>query len=102
MASGKLVALGTSDELKRQHVPDGMMLLRSQNPERIKGTLARLNGIYSIQSFGRDLRIHRDRGRLQTSDIIATARALCPEATLEEADVSLDDVFHAVVAKEER
>jgi ABC-2 type transport system ATP-binding protein len=102
MASGRLVALGTSDELKQRHVPDGMLLLRSRSPERIKEAIARLKGIDSVQSFGRDLRIHRDKNRVQTSDILAVARSLSPEASVESADVSLDDVFHAVVAKEER
>ncbi len=95
MVSGKLVALDTPWELKRRWVPGGVVAVRGVTLASVRAALAGLEGFLAVEPFGATVRV---RHELAARAGIEGVLAALPGASWESTDVSLEDVFLAVVA----
>jgi len=95
MAAGRLVALGTSAELKARHVPGRVLLARTTRPAELRAALAPRPDVLAAQTWGSGVRL-RVRPELSPSALASLVTALDATASLEPAEASLDDVFAAV------
>jgi ABC-2 type transport system ATP-binding protein len=97
MVDGRLVALGTPARLKAEHVPGSVSLVRSGRVPQVRAALAGQPWVQAAQVYGDGLRVRVTHG---AEGLAQAVHAVDPAASLEAAEPSLDDVFHAVVARE--
>jgi ABC-2 type transport system ATP-binding protein len=95
MVAGRLVALGTSAELKERHVRGRVVLVRTSTPAALRAALLGRTGVLAAQTWGSGVRLRIDTS-LSPAALSTEVAALDASATLEPAEASLDDVFAAV------
>jgi ABC-2 type transport system ATP-binding protein len=101
MVSGKLVALDTPKALKSTWVPGRVVALHDQEVNHVRRVLKEVPGVLAIEPFGSSVHVRFDEAVLEGKDLeqlFASASGRGP-LVLEPADVSLEDVFLAVVAR---
>jgi ABC-2 type transport system ATP-binding protein len=101
MAAGRLVALDTPAGLKAAHVPGRVFEVRTTRPRELAAALGAGGGLLAAQNYGAGLRVRMDAAA-PADRVATTVRGIDAAATVDESEASLDDVFHAIVAKEER
>lgn len=95
MVSGRLVALDTPSALKRSWVPGEVIAVRGVTLSRARAALAGQAGILAVEPFGATIRVrHEPAARAPLETVLAAF----PGVSWEPTDVSLEDVFLAVVA----
>lgn len=101
MVSGKLVALDSPSGLKSEWVPGKVVAAHDQDLKRIRRLLAPIDGILAIEPFGASVhvRFNETAVTLETIDRILASEGTSGPLVLEPAEVSLEDVFLAVVAQ---
>jgi ABC-2 type transport system ATP-binding protein len=101
MVSGKLVALDSPRALKAEWVPGRVIALRGQEISGVRQRLDKTPGVLAIEPFGASVHVRFDAAVIDAAKIEAmlaredNAGALM----IEPGEVSLEDVFLAVVAK---
>jgi ABC-2 type transport system ATP-binding protein len=96
MVDGRLVALDTPANLKRDWVPDRVLIVRGKDLGRTAEVLRRTPGVRGVAPFGAGLHIRVDPAVCTEADI---AR-ISADATIEASEPSLEDVFLEVVGRE--
>lgn len=103
MVDGRLVALDTPAELKRQHVPERLFVVRGPQLASAAAGLRAAPGVRAVEPFGAGLHVRTEPG---TWDAVRLEAALrhggAPLAQVEDSEPSLEDVFLAVVKRESR
>lgn len=100
MVEGKLVALDSPRALKSTWVPGQVVAIHSQDIEGIRAALETRSGVAAIEPFGSTVHVRFDPSRLSQTDIEqALASFSQGRVEIEPADVSLEDVFLAVVSR---
>jgi len=98
MADGRLVALDTPAALKREWVPDRLVVVRGRG---LPGAVERLRaapGVRAVSPFGAGFHVRVDRAGLDVAGVVALlSGAGATELHVEETEPSLEDVFLAVV-----
>lgn len=103
MVDGRLVALDTPAELKRQNVPDRLFVVRGRQLGSAAAHVRAQAGIRAIEPFGAGLHVRSEPGSWDAMRLEeALRRAGAPDAEVQDAEPSLEDVFLAVVRKESR
>lgn len=99
MVQGRLVALGTPAELKARHAPGEVWTVTTGRTADLAAALAGQPEILAVQHFGAGLRV---RTSLDPAFFAAAVLRMDPNAGVEPADASLEDVFRALVAEDDR
>ena len=101
MVAGKLVALDSPRALKTTWVPGRVVALRGQDIGEIRGLLSERLGILSVEAFGASVHVRFDESRidLPTIERVVSTRQRSRPLLIEPTEVSLEDVFLAVVAE---
>ncbi len=99
MVQGRLVALGTPAELKNRHVTGALWSVSTGQVAAMAEALAGMPGILAVQMFGSGLRLRTAPGQPAPSTAIYVVD---PDATVEPAEASLEDVFRELVAGGDR
>ena len=101
MVAGKLVALDSPRALKAAWVPGRVVALRGQEIGPIRRWLAQAPGIVAIEPFGASVHVRFDQSIIELGAIERILRDRLPGLPLviEPAEVSLEDVFLAVVER---
>lgn len=103
MVDGRLVALDTPAELKRQNVPDRLFVVRGPELAVAAASLRAQPGVRAVEPFGAGLHVRTEPGAWDTVRLEEALRhAGAPLAQVESAEPSLEDVFLAVVRRESR
>jgi ABC-2 type transport system ATP-binding protein len=101
MVDGRLVALDTPVQLKRDHVPGQLCELEGSGLHRALAVCRTLEGVLDAQPFGAAAHVRLDPERLDAEGLL---RALAAEGLtdlgLVPAEPTLEDVFLAVIEKE--
>jgi ABC-2 type transport system ATP-binding protein len=98
MVDGRLVALDTPAALKREFVPDRVLVARGRGITAATAGLRRAPWVRAVAAFGAGLHVRVDPARLGADDVRAIlAAAGGTELHVEETEPSLEDVFLAVV-----
>ncbi|NOZ02463.1 MAG: ABC transporter ATP-binding protein [Deltaproteobacteria bacterium] len=99
MVAGCLKVLDTPSALKANHVPGALFEVRTARRGDVTAALNAIQGLATIQRIGAGLRVRYDPspGRDRVAE---SALAADPDAVVEAAEASLDDVFRAVVDQE--
>ncbi len=95
MTAGRLVALGTSAELKARHVPGRLYLVRTGHTAEVRAALQGAPDVLAAQGWGAGVRV-RVAATLPEAALAARVTAVDSTATLEAVEASLDDVFARV------
>ncbi|HOI10887.1 MAG TPA: ABC transporter ATP-binding protein, partial [Myxococcota bacterium] len=95
MVQGRLVALGTPAELKAAHAPGEVWVVSTARSADVAQALAERPGVLGVQPFGAGLRVRTAPGAPSPADPVTTAD---PQAVIEPAQASLEDVFRALVS----
>lgn len=95
MVQGRLVALGTPAELKAAHAPGEVWVVSTARAADVAQALAERPGVLGVQPFGAGLRVRTAPGTPSPADPVTTAD---PQAVIEPAQASLEDVFRALVS----
>lgn len=95
MVQGRLVALGTPAELKAAHAPGEVWVVSTARAADVAQALAERPGVLGVQPFGAGLRVRTAPGAPSPADPVTTAD---PQAVIEPAQASLEDVFRALVS----
>jgi ABC-2 type transport system ATP-binding protein len=95
MVQGRLVALGTPAELKAAHAPGDVWVISTARAADVAQALAERPGVLGVQPFGAGLRVRTAPGAPSPAGPVTTAD---PQAVIEPAQASLEDVFRALVA----
>jgi len=100
MVSGQLVALDSPRVLKDKWVPGKVLTVQGRDEKTMKSVLGDQPGVLAIEPFGATVHIRFDPARLDEA-AIEQMLANCGSETLliDKAEVSLEDVFLAVVSK---
>jgi len=100
MVDGRLVALDTPSELKRTWVPDRVLVVRGKGLAAAAVALRRLEGVRAAEPFGAALHLRVDPGRWHGEEVREALASLgVADASVDEAEPSLEDVFLAVVGR---
>jgi ABC-2 type transport system ATP-binding protein len=117
MVAGKLVALDAPDALKRKWVPGSVIALHEQELQTVRARLEAVPGIFAIEPFGASVHVRFDEAQITTKAIVERVVASDkpvraagvtsgsaehqPKTSVmfESAEVSLEDVFLAVVSQ---
>jgi ABC-2 type transport system ATP-binding protein len=103
MVDGRLVALDTPAELKRQNVPDRLFVVRGPELTRAAEQLRSRPGVRAVEPFGAGLHVRTEPGvwdAVRLEEVLRHGGA--PLAQVENSEPSLEDVFLAVVRRESR
>ncbi|HEY5961382.1 MAG TPA: ABC transporter ATP-binding protein [Polyangiaceae bacterium] len=101
MVAGKLVALDAPKALKHQWVPGKVIALHEQGLQKVRDRLRSTPGILAIEPFGASVHVRFDEAQVSAHAIaerVADANRVA-EVSFEAAEVSLEDVFLAVVSQ---
>jgi len=102
MAAGRLIALDTPAALKRQYVPDRVLLVRGRQLEAAATALRGRPGVVAIEPFGAGLHLRVDAARWDEDSLAAAiAAAGGRELRIEAGEPSLEDVFLAALGQVE-
>jgi ABC-2 type transport system ATP-binding protein len=101
MVSGKLVALDSPKALKAAWVPGRVVALRGQEVAQIRAALRPVLGIAAVEPFGASVHVRFDESVISLGALEAHLSQAVPDKRLliEAAEVSLEDVFLAVVER---
>jgi ABC-2 type transport system ATP-binding protein len=102
MVAGKLVALDSPKALKQQWVPGKVIALHDQELQKVRDRLRSVSGILAIEPFGASVHVRFDEALLSAKAIaqrVAQDNRVA-DLAFEPAEVSLEDVFLAVVTQE--
>ncbi len=101
MVSGKLVALDTPKALKASWVPGRVVALRGQEIGKIRNLLGQTPGVKAIEPFGASVHVRFDESAIGLAGIegILAKGAPSKQLLIEPAEISLEDVFLAVVER---
>ena len=103
MVDGRLVALDTPAELKRQNVPDRLFVVRGPELRVAAERLRAQPGVRAVEPFGAGLHVRTEPGAWDTVRLEETLRRSgAPLAQVEDSEPSLEDVFLAVVRRESK
>ena len=98
MVDGRLVALDTPAALKRDWVPDRLVVVRGRELAAGVERLRAAPGVRAISAFGAGYHVRLERGALDAAGVAALlAGAGATGLHVEETEPSLEDVFLAVV-----
>ncbi len=98
MVDGKLVALDTPSRLKKTWVPDRVLVVRGKALGPPAAALRDMPGVRAAEPFGAGLHVRVDPLRWDASSVrAALERHGAENASVEETEPSLEDVFLAVV-----
>lgn len=95
MVQGRLVALGTPAELKAAHAPGDVWVISTARAADVAQALAERPDVLGVQPFGAGLRVRTAPGAPSPANPVTAAD---PQAVIEPAQASLEDVFRALVA----
>lgn len=99
MVQGQLVALDSPRALKAQWVPGQVIAIHNRDLKQAQEALATIEGIYAIEPFGATVHVRFDAAQVTRQQIVRQlAEPGLPEPTVDESEVSLEDVFLAAVA----
>jgi ABC-2 type transport system ATP-binding protein len=101
MVAGKLVAIDSPRALKTTWVPGRVIALREQELKQIRTLLAQTPGVLAIEPFGASVHVRFDETAIAFEQLEGLLKAGMDNKALviEPAEVSLEDVFLAVVAE---
>jgi ABC-2 type transport system ATP-binding protein len=100
MVDGRLVALDTPAALKRDWVPDRVLLVRGRNLGAAAEALRGSAGVRAAEPFGAGLHVRVDPASWSAESVRAALAGRGGEGvSVEEAEPSLEDVFLAVVGR---
>jgi ABC-2 type transport system ATP-binding protein len=100
MVDGRLVALDTPAALKREWVPDRVLLVRGRNLAAGAAALRGSPGVRATEPFGAGLHLRVDPAAWSAEAVRAELAGRGGEGvSVEEAEPSLEDVFLAVVGR---
>ena len=101
MVSGKLVALDTPSGLKKHWVPGKVVALRDRDVSSVREVLSGTKGVLAIEPFGSSVHVRFNESELPESELrrILPGTGNSGPAVIEPAEVSLEDVFLAVVTR---
>jgi ABC-2 type transport system ATP-binding protein len=98
MVDGRLVALDTPAALKREWVPDRLVVVRGRGLAAVSERLRAAPGVHAVAAFGAGLHVRVDRARVAAADVTAILSGSgATDLHVEETEPSLEDVFLAVV-----
>jgi ABC-2 type transport system ATP-binding protein len=97
MVDGRLVALDTPRGLAETWVPGETYRLTGPGVHRAAGPLGAHPAVRQVEPFGAAL--HVRVGGLPAAEVLRIARTAAPEAAVEPARATLEDVFLAVVGR---
>jgi ABC-2 type transport system ATP-binding protein len=100
MVDGRLVALDTPAALKREWVPDRVLLVRGRNLADGAGALRASPGVRAAEPFGAGLHVRVDPAAWTAASVGSLLAGKGGEGvSVEESEPSLEDVFLAVVGR---
>jgi ABC-2 type transport system ATP-binding protein len=103
MYRGKVIALGTPDELKRGLTGHTLLRLDSTEPLETMRSLEGMSGVLDVAVFGSGLHVTVDEGNAAVVRIRETLETKgIAVRRLEPIDPSMEDVFVAMIEAEER
>lgn len=103
MVDGRLVALDTPAELKRQNVPERLFVVRGPHLAVAAASLKAQAGVKAVEPFGAGLHVRTEPGAWDAQRLEeALRRGGAPAAQVEDSEATLEDVFLAVVRRESR
>ncbi len=103
MVAGRLVALDTPAQLKKQYLPGRMLAIAGEGLASTVDSLQRLTGVLAVETFGSGLHLRLEGNQTDLVLLRATLeRAGATDVVIEDAEASLEDVFLTVVASHER
>jgi ABC-2 type transport system ATP-binding protein len=100
MVDGALVALDTPSRLKATYVPGVLYEVRGASLPR--DALARVPGVRRVEPFGAGLHVRGESDAIADGMRATLAREGAAGATVERTEPTLEDVFLAVVGREEK
>ncbi len=103
MYRGRIIALGTPGELKKQQRDHRLLNLVSSDPLESMKALEKIPGVLDVAVFGRGLHVSVDREAGAESGIRTSlaGRGIAIQ-TLEEIRPSMEDVFVSLIEEEEK
>ncbi len=102
MASGRLVTLGSPQELKSRHVPGDFWILQTNRAQQIKKQLLNMRpSVFSAHPYGKGLRVRTVSGLFDHNSLTHFLHSFDANAICAKGSASLDDVFHTVVKEDD-
>jgi ABC-2 type transport system ATP-binding protein len=98
MVAGKLVALDTPEALKTAWVPGKVVAVHDVELEQVRNQLRNHPGVLSVEPFGASVHVRYSPDIIARARLEELLRANAAFAHFESADVTLEDVFLAVVS----
>jgi ABC-2 type transport system ATP-binding protein len=95
MVDGRLVALDTPANLKKDWVPDRVLIVRGKDLGRMAEILRATPGVRGVAPFGAGLHVRVDPAQCTEADIAGISPGLAVEAS----EPTLEDVFLQVVGR---
>ena len=103
MSAGRLIALDTPAALKREYVPNLVLVLRGREIARAADALRGQPGIVAVEPFGAGLHLQVDGARWSADSVAAAARkGGADDVVVEASQPSLEDVFLAALGRAEK
>ncbi|MBN2194659.1 MAG: ABC transporter ATP-binding protein [Polyangiaceae bacterium] len=96
MVAGRLVALDVPRALKRTWVPGRVLAVRGRDLAAVRTAVTDCPGLLAVEPFGATVHV-RFSTETPSCEAVTAALAALEGVTVESADVSLEDVFLAVV-----
>jgi ABC-2 type transport system ATP-binding protein len=101
MVQGKLVALDTPRALKQAWVPGEVVAIHTRDIQLVRRAIAEFKGVLAVEPFGSTVHVRFNAEQVARPELErALAKVLSVMPKVEPADVSLEDVFLAVVTRE--
>jgi ABC-2 type transport system ATP-binding protein len=95
MVAGRLVALDAPRALKRDWVPGRVVAVRGTDLEAVRAALHELPGVLAVEPFGASIRVRYEVEPARAAGVEGALSRLAG-ASVEPAEVTLEDVFLAV------
>jgi ABC-2 type transport system ATP-binding protein len=100
---GRMIALGSPRELKSRLIDETILDLRCPQPQDLMDALSAIEGIRDVALFGAGLHLKvDDAGILERRIRRLSADLGLPDLTLEKIVPTMEDVFVALIEKEDR
>ena len=100
---GRMIALGTPRELKNRLVDETILDMRCQQPQDLMDALSAVEGIRDVALFGAGLHLKVDDADIAQRRIRRlTDNLKQPDVSVTRIDPTMEDVFVALIEKEDR